>query len=203
MPPIAPNKDKRYPAEVLTPAEVAAIIATCSTRAPTGVRNRAVIMLLYRSGLRVSELVALRPADVDLRKHTLRVLHGKGDKATTRGFHPSADDALARWLDVRKGLGFRNGPLFCTLDGTPLHQQYVRNMLHQRAAKAGVDKRVHPHGLRHTFAVELEQAGTPVSVISALLGHSSIAVTARYLAHLSNHQAVSALEGVVLPDLDD
>lgn len=203
MPPIAPNKGKRYPPEVLTPAEVAAIMATCSANAPTGIRNRAIITLLYRSGLRVSELVALRPADVDLRRRTLRVLHGKGDKATVRGFHPSADDALARWLDTRKGLGFRNGPLFATLGGTPLHPQYIRNMLHQRAAKAGVDKRVHPHGLRHTFAVELDQAGTPTTVISKLLGHSSTAVTAQYLDHLTNGQAVAVLEGVELPGLDD
>lgn len=203
MPPVAPNKDIKYPAQVLTPAEVAAIMATCSTTAPTGIRNRAIIMLLYRSGLRVSELVALRPADVDLKKHTLRVLHGKGDKATTRGFHPSADDALARWLETRRGLGFRNGPLFCTLKGTPLHPQYIRNMLHQRAAKADVDKRVHPHGLRHTFAAELDAAGQPTTVISRLLGHSSVAVTALYLDKLTNAQAVAALEGVDLPDLDE
>ena len=75
-------------------------------------------------------------------------------------------------------------------------------MLHRLAAAAGVEKRVHPHGLRHTFAWELEQAGVPVSVISALLGHSSIAVTARYLNHLTNHQAVSALEAVDLPPLE-
>src|ERR1700689_440850 len=83
-----PNKGRKYPAEVLTPEDVQALIG-----------------LLYRSGLRVSEIVALRPADVDLRRHSVRVLHGKGDKATTRGFHPSCDDILARWIDTRKALG--------------------------------------------------------------------------------------------------
>ena len=62
---------------------------------------------------------------------------------------------------------------------------------------------MHPHGLRHTFAVELEHAGTPVTVISKLLGHSSIAVTSRYLDHLTNAQAVTVLEGVNLPGLGD
>ncbi|MGH3236189.1 MAG: tyrosine-type recombinase/integrase [Streptosporangiaceae bacterium] len=194
-----PNAGRKYPAEVLTAAEVAAVIGRCSPRAPTGVRNRALLTLLYRSGLRVSEALALRPSDVSLAAHAVRVLNGKGGKATTRGFHPSADDALARWLDARRQYG--RGPLFCTLAGGPLHPQYVRNLLHRLGAAAGVDKRVHPHGLRHSFAWELEQAGTPVSVISALLGHSGIAVTARYLAHLSNHQAVSALAAVELPDL--
>ena len=195
------NKGQKYPAEVLTTDEVHAIIAGCSTKAPTGIRNRAMLTLLYRSGLRVSEVLALRPSDVNLDAHTVRVLHGKGNKATTRGFHPSATDALARWLDTRKGMTGR-GPLFCTLAGRPLQAQYVRLMLHRLAAAANVEKRVHPHGLRHTFAWELEQAGVPVSVISALLGHSSIAVTARYLNHLTNHQAVSALEAVDLPALE-
>ena len=195
-----PNKGRKYPAEVLTAGEVAAVIGRCSPKAPTGIRNRALLMLLYRSGLRVSEALALRPADVNLTAHTVRVLHGKGDKATTRGFHPSATDALARWLDARRQLGGR-GPLFCTLQGGPLSGQYVRNLLHRLGGRAGIDKRVHPHGLRHTFAWELEQAGVPVTVISALLGHSSVAVTARYLNHLSNHQAVTALAAAELPGL--
>ena len=113
----APNAGKKYPAEVLTTDEVAAIIGGCSPKAPTGIRNRAMLWLLYRSGLRVSEIVALRVSDVDLSLDTVRVLHGKGDKATTRGFHPSATDALARWIDTRRQRGIRNGTLFCTLAG--------------------------------------------------------------------------------------
>jgi len=197
----APNKGRKYPAELLTPDEVAALLGQCSHRAPTGIRNRALLTLLYRSGLRISEALALRPSDIDLKRNSIRVLHGKGDKATTRGFHPSATDALARWLDARKGLGLKNGPLFCTLGGGPLHPQYTRNLLKRLAGHAGIEKRVHPHGLRHTFAFELEQSGMPVTQVSKLLGHSSIAVTARYLDHLSNDQAVSALADIDLPEL--
>jgi site-specific recombinase XerD len=201
----SPLAGRRFPPELLTPDEVAAMLSKCSMRAPTGIRNRAMLMLLYRSGLRISELLALKPADVDLAKHTVRVLHGKGDKATTRGFHPSATDALARWLDVRKqrGLNHNGNRLFCTLDGSPIYGQYVRLMMQRLAAKSGIEKRVHPHGLRHTFAFELEAAGMTVTQISKLLGHSSIAVTARYLDHLSNSQAVSALEAVELPELEE
>ena len=129
------------------------------------------------------------------------MLHGKGDKATVRGFHPTATDALARWIDTRRTLGLRNGPLFCTLDGGPLYAQYVRLLLGRLAAKAGIEKRVHPHGLRHTFADELRAAGVDVVTISKLLGHSSIAVTSRYLDHLTNDRAVAALEAVDLPPL--
>jgi site-specific recombinase XerD len=203
--PVAPNKGKRYPAEPLTPAEVAVIIGQCSAKAPTGIRNRAMLTLLYRSGLRISELLALRPGDVNLAKHTVRLLDTKSGKPQTRGFHSSADDALARWLDTRRQLaaakGWPNGKLFCTLDGGAVSDDYVRVLLHRLAAKADIDKRVHPHGLRHTFADELRAAGVDVVTISKLLGHSSIAVTARYLDHLTNGQAVDALQNVELPAL--
>lgn len=195
------NKGRRFPPEPLTPDEVAAIIGGCSARSRTGIRNRALLVALYRSGLRISEALALRPSDVDFKRHTFRVLHGKGDRATVRGFHPSADDALARWIDTRKGLGLRNGPLFCTLDGGAMSDRYVRNLLHRLAERAGVDKRVHPHGMRHTFADELRAVGMDVVMISKLLGHSSIAVTSRYLDHLTNDRAVAALGAVELPEL--
>jgi site-specific recombinase XerD len=82
-----------------------------------------------------------------------------------------------------------------------LSPQYVRLMMQRLAAGAGIEKRVHPHGLRHTFAVELDAAGTSLSVISKLLGHSSVPTTARYLDHLTNGQAIAALGHVDLPPL--
>src|SRR5260370_13497547 len=85
-------RGQTFPADPLTPGEVQRLLNACSLRAPTGVRDRALIFLLYRSGLRVSEALALKPSGIDFAKHSVRVLHGKGDKATTRGFHPSADD---------------------------------------------------------------------------------------------------------------
>ena len=195
------NKGKKYPAEPLTPGEVTAIIGQCSARSATGIRNRALLTLLYRSGLRISELLALRSSDVNFAAHSIRLLDTKVDEPQTRGFHPSADDALMRWIDYRRDHSIR-GPLFCTLDGGPMSSQYVGMMLKRLAGHAGIEKRVHPHGLRHTFAVELDAAGTSLSVISKLLGHHSVPTTARYLDHLTNRQAVTALQGVILPSLD-
>jgi integrase/recombinase XerD len=199
---VASTRGQTFPPEPLTSAEVGALLAACSMRAPTGIRNRALIMLLYRSGLRISEALALKPSSVNLERHTARVLHGKGNKAAVRGFHPSAGDALARWLDRRAALGLKNGPLFCTLDGGQLSDRYVRDLLKRLASKAGIDKRVHPHGLRHTYADELRRAGADVVTISKLLGHSSIAVTARYLDHLTNGDAIQALEALDLPPVE-
>jgi site-specific recombinase XerD len=138
--PVAPNKGKSYPAEPLTPTEVAAVISQCSPKAPTGIRNRAMLTLLYRSGLRISELLALRPGDVNLAKHTVRLLDTKSGKPQTRGFHPTADDALARWMDTRRELaarnGWKNGKLFCCLDGEPVSDDYVRVLLRRLAVKS-------------------------------------------------------------------
>jgi site-specific recombinase XerD len=92
-----PNKGRRYPAEVLEPAEVQALLDQLSRRSAAGIRNRALVVFLYKSGLRVSESCNLTPADVNLEKHSVRICLGKGAKTTTRGFHLSATDALT-WL---------------------------------------------------------------------------------------------------------
>jgi site-specific recombinase XerD len=180
-----PNKGHKYPAEPLSADEVALLLRGCSLRAPTGIRNRALIAVMYRAGLRVSEALALRPAEVNTTDGTLRVLHGKGDKARTVGLDAGALDAVARWMDKRRESGFRNGPLFCTLAGGPLSAGYVRDMLKRQRAKAGIEKRVHPHGLRHTHAAELVREGVPINVIRDQLGHSSLAVTDRYLRNVA------------------
>jgi hypothetical protein len=113
-----------------------------------------------------------------------------------------ATDALARWLDVRAGLGFANGPLFCRLADTPLHPQYVRNLLHRLAARAGVDTRVHPHGLPHVRG----RAGTrrrhghrDQQVARPRRRH----VTGRYLDHLSYDDAGRALRHLQLPPIGE
>jgi site-specific recombinase XerD len=200
---VPPNtKDQEFPAQILTPEEVRALIGACSKKARTGIRNRALLTLLYRSGLRISEALSIRPSDVNMDQHSVRLLKTKSGKAQTRGFNSAADDALARWMDTRRAMGLRGGPLFCTLSGTPLHPQYARNLVKRLAAETGIEKRVHPHGLRHTFACELLASGMDVVTISKLLGHSSIAVTNRYLDHLTNDEAISALVAVKLPPLE-
>lgn len=175
-------ESRKRPADVPTSTEVQALIKACSNRAPTGIRNRALIAVMWRCGLRVGEALALEPRDVDLDNGTLRVRHGKGDQSRTVGLDASAAALLARWIDRRKQLG-HNGrkKLFCTLDGRELDQSYVRHLLRRLAAKAGIDRRMHPHALRHAYAAELAREGTPMNVLRDALGHSSLAVTDRYL----------------------
>lgn len=190
------NKGRTYPPEVLTPAEVNALIAGCSTRAPTGVRNRALIIVLYRGGLRLEEALDLMPRDVDAQRGTLNVRHGKGNKHRTVGMDPVAFAAVERWLELRRSRAIAGSrqPVFCTLAGGRLDDSYVRRVLHRLAAKAEITKRVHPHGLRHTHAAELIAEGTPLDVIRDQLGHESLATTDRYLRHVAPQERIERMQ---------
>ncbi len=119
---------------MLTEPEAIALIRACSTRAPTGVRNRALIAVLWRSGLRISEALQLELRDVDLQAGSLRVRHGKGDKSRTVGVDEQTAAMLARWIDRRRKLspGAR-APIFCTLAGR-IDPSYVRHLLPRLAA---------------------------------------------------------------------
>jgi integrase/recombinase XerD len=183
---------RRFPAEPLSLAEVEALRAACSRRAPTGIRNRALLAVLFRSGLRISEALALFPKDLDPAGRSLRVLRGKGNKARTAPLPTDAADAVDRWLECRKRLGLTGRhPLFCTLQGEPLWDSYVRALFKRLAAKAGVEKRVHPHGLRHGWALGQVQAGVSLNAIQALLGHRSLHTTSVYLQHIAPAAAVA------------
>ena len=188
------NKGRRLPPEVLIPDEVIALLGACSKRAPTGLRNQALIVVLWRGGLRIGEALALRPKDLDPRQGTVRVLNGKGSKSRVVGLDAEAWAVIQRWMDRWKELGIHgHRALFCTLRGKPLQSTYVRSLLPRLAKKVGITKRVHPHALRHTHACELRAEGVDVGIISKQLGHSSIATTARYLDHIAPQQVVDAM----------
>lgn len=186
------NKGRKFPAESLRRAEVVAMLDVLSGDRPETVRNRALIVLLWRTGLRVAEATALREIDVDLTASTVRVLSGKGGKARTVGIDPAAADEVGRWMDVRRSVlnPPARAPLFCTKDGGEMWTSYVRAMVRRVAAEAGIERRVHPHALRHTFAVEMAREGMPAVMIQRLLGHSNLGTTTTYLASLSPEEAI-------------
>jgi integrase/recombinase XerD len=188
------STSRRRPPEVLTEAEAIALIRACSTRAPTGVRNRALIAVLWRSGLRISEALSLELRDVALEAGSIRVRHGKGDRSRTVGIDEQTGALLARWIDRRRKLapGAR-ASIFCTLDGGRIDSSYVRRLLPRLAAKAGIDRRVHAHGLRHTYAAELAREGTAINVIRDALGHTSLAVTDRYLRDVAPTHVIDTM----------
>lgn len=183
-----------FPAEILTADEARKLLYSPSSRAPTGLRNRALIAVMYGAGLRVSEVLALKPSDVNVDDASIRVLHGKGNKARTVGIDQGALLHVVRWMDARTARGIRGRVLFCTLAGTPVCARYVRAMVKRTAERADIDKRVHPHGLRHTHTVELDVAGLRPIEIMHQLGHSSLDTTARYLDHISPGQRIEKIK---------
>src|SRR6266508_1870888 len=165
----------------------------CSRRAPTGVRNRALIAVCWRCGLRIGEALALAVKDFEPDSGTLVVQRGKGGKRRFVGVDSGTIALVSRWLDVRrKGRIPNSAPLFCTLAGRPLDQSYIRHLLPRLARKAGIERRVHAHGLRHAFAVDLVRSGAPLYVVRDALGHASVATTQGYLSRVGAHEAVEA-----------
>lgn len=186
------NKGKKYPPETFTRDEIDLVLKQCSRRAPTGIRNRALFVLLWRGGLRISEALALMPKDIDLAQGTIRVLHGKGDKSRIIGIDEQACEMIAKWIEVRKAKGLKNSsPLLCTLKGTKMYSSYVRELCGRIRNKTGLDKRIHAHGFRHTHSYELHfEEGTPVKLIQEQLGHSRLDTTATYLNHISPKERI-------------
>ncbi|HEX9529521.1 MAG TPA: site-specific integrase [Acidimicrobiales bacterium] len=191
------NRGRTYPPEVLSPEEVERLVGAASARSSTGIRARALILTLQRGGLRLGEALALYPRDVDLARGTIRILRGRGDKARTVAIDPGAAAAIGRWLDRRAHLGIgRRRPLFCTLAGTALYPQQVRATLTRLGERAGIDKRVHPHGLRHAHAAHLDRSGVPITTIVRQLGHANLAVTSRYLQSLGQDEHLARVQTI-------
>ncbi len=179
------NRGRQLPGEVLSPADVRALLQACN-RGATGARNRALLVLLWRGGLRTAEALALRPGDLDAVAGLIHIRRGKGGRPRTVGLDPEAFAVVETWLPRRAKLGV-NGhqPLFCTLDGDSLDSGYCRAMLKRLARRAGITRRVHLHAFRYSHAVELVREGAPLPEVQAQLGHSSLSVTSRYLAHVT------------------
>jgi site-specific recombinase XerD len=180
-----PPRGRRFQPEVLTPIEVATMLDACSKRL-TGIRNRAMLVMLWRAGLRITETLRLLPKDLDAVQGSIRILNGKGGKARTVGMDPAAFEYASHWLVHRHEREIGDAaPVFCMLDGRPLSSSYVRLQFHRLGRAAVISKRVHPHGLRHTHAAELRSEGIDIGIISKQLGHTSIATPARYLDHIA------------------
>jgi site-specific recombinase XerD len=181
---------RRLDADLLTPAEVERLIAACSRHAPTGVRNAALLAVLWRCGLRAGEAVALAVKDIDLDEGLLTVQHGKGGKRRVVGIDAGTRALIEKWLGRRRKLGIRGRVLFCTLRGGSLETSYLRHLLPRLARRAGIERRCHPHALRHRFAADLVKEGAPLTTVRDLLGHSSAATTSVYLSRIGAGEAV-------------
>ena len=138
--------------------------------------HRTAILMLYGSGLRLSELLALRVGDVDLDRLLLRVVQAKGNKDRLTLLSERLRPELTALVRDRP----TDAPLFLARTGKPWSPRSVQKFVSRAAERAGIPQRVTPHSLRHAFATHLLETGTDLRVIQGLLGHSDIRTTTRY-----------------------
>ena len=172
------NKGRRYPADPPTVEEIVAVMRTAGT-SPDGVGLRALIVVLWRAGLRISEALALSESDMDSRRGAVLVRAGKGNKRLEVGMDTWAWDQLVPWRELRAR--FPVGTFFCVVHGATAGWEWeascARRQLARTAAAAGVRRRFAPHQLRHAHAVEMAREGVPLVVIQRQLGHANLGVT--------------------------
>ena len=192
-----PTAARRLPYGVLRPEEITKIMEQPDLRRPLGYRDRAVMEVLYASGLRANELVGLRVGDVDLQKKVLRVRNGKGGRQRFAPLSTPCCRFLERYIkeirpqlveDIRpcghnwmKKAGTGEDLLFLSIYGGPLTRNWLASLMKQYIAKAGIGRRVAPvHGFRHSVATHLIEDGMDVRYVQVLLGHESINSTQIY-----------------------
>lgn len=216
------NKGREYRPDPPTTAEVVAMLEACDgspdlaelravlanparsrmspglRRAVCNLRLRALIVVLWRGGLRISEGLALLESDLNLGERSLVVQHGKGDKRRIVGMDDWAWEHLQPWINVRRE--FKPGPLFCVVEGpttgtTAWRSNDARQQIHKLARRCGIRRRVAPHQLRHAHAVELAREGIGLHLVSRQLGHANLAITTTYLQGISPAEVVGAVAG--------
>jgi len=175
----APRSKKRLPATL--DADQMGRLLEFRVDDTLSTRDKAMMELFYSSGLRLSELVGLDLPALDLKDRTVRV-DGKGSKTRILPIGRMAVNALEKWLRERATLPRRDGAaVFIGRGGRRLTSRAVQLRVNTWARRMGLEMHVHPHMFRHSFATHLLEAGTDVRTIQLLMGHRSLATTARYL----------------------
>ncbi len=176
----APKRERRLPS-VLTREHLTALIEAADSDTPQGLRDRAILEAMYAAGVRLSEAVGLDLGHLDLAERAVLV-RGKGNKERMVLVGRPAEEALARYLSRGRPKLAKGGEpaLFVNRDGGRLSGRSVEQIVRRHALRAGLDQRVFPHLLRHSFATHLLDGGADLRVVQELLGHASANTTQIY-----------------------
>jgi len=174
--------------QALSRDEAKSLLSACSDTT-VGIRDRAVFTTLYRGGTRITATLAIRPSDIDWERRIITIQSDKGGKGRTIAIDAEALDILRVWAERRKSLGLNGHHLFfCATNslslGNRLDSSHFRHKIQKLRKKAGIERRCHCHGLRHTAASELLEENFDIATIAGQLGHSHISTTSRYLHQL-------------------
>jgi integrase/recombinase XerD len=191
-----PKQPQRLPANVLTRSEAKRLLESTPTAKPRDVRDRAILEVLYSTGIRRAELIGLTIYDVDLETGTLRIEHGKGDTTRIVPITDSARSALKLYLEESRGVfatGAGQVSLFVSSrSGGPLDDADIVRIVQKAAGRARIKKHITPHSLRHTCATHLLKGKADIRQIQKLLGHRRLSSTEVY-----THVEISDLREVV------
>jgi site-specific recombinase XerD len=188
------NKGIRYPADPPTVDEIVAVMRHAGDDRH-GWRVRAMIVVLWRAGLRIQEALALAEHDLDRRRGSILVRSGKGGHRREVGMDEWAWEQLRPWLIARADLPI--GPLFCIIDGPTRGRSWsgaaVRAEFRRLAASAGIRRRFAPHQLRHAHALELAREGVSLNIIQRQLGHANLGTTSIYLQGIDPEEIIATV----------
>ncbi len=185
----------RFLPDMLTTEEVTRLLEVYpnSAKDPLVLRNRAIFELLYASGLRVSEAAELKLSNVDFEEEMVRVT-GKGNKTRIVPVGRTALRILRRYIELVRGSLAEKAPgvpnLFLSRTGKPLDRERIWQLVKEACLKAGIDKNIYPHLLRHSFATHLLENGADLRIIQEMLGHSDLATTEIY-THVDRNRLMS------------
>lgn len=200
------NKGKRYPIEILSRTEIISLMECVGGTKRTRVRNLGLIAAMYRAGLRVGEAIHLRAKDLNPENGIIRVLFAKGQTSRTVAIDDNGMDFLLRWEKIRLDMDVPpDAPFFCTSSGRLMGRGFIRQMLYDAGMRARIQKRVHPHGLRHAHAFELVMEGVPLPIVQRQLGHAWASSTAKYVDHVAPSEVIDRIRrrSWIAPDLID
>jgi len=191
---VSPPRRPRLLPHVLRREDLTALIEAADQTTPAGLRNRAILELMYAAGVRLSEITGLNTEHLDLAEHTVRV-RGKGNRQRVVLIGQPAARALAQYVaEARPKLAAGPEPaLFLNRDGGRLSGRSIQKIVRQHALKAGLSERVHPHLLRHSFATHLLDGGAELRVVQELLGHST-PVTTQIYTHVTEERQRETME---------
>lgn len=189
---ISSPRISRHLPDILSLEEIDMIISAIDPSTPKGLRDRAIVEVLYSCGLRVSEATSLRLSDLFFGEGYIRVI-GKGDKERLIPISPVARERIHLYMDVREAKGGNTDTLFLNNRGRALTRVMVFTLLKQATQLAGIQKSVSPHTLRHSFATHLLEGGASIRQVQELLGHESIVTTEIY-THLNAQRLQDTVE---------
>lgn len=184
-----PNPKKElYLPKYLKDEELDKIFSVCNMNNPINERDTLIIELLYATGIRVSELVNIKIKDINREDKSIKVL-GKGDKERIVLYNNHTEKALDTYLNdgYHSFNKQNNGYLILNKNGGKLSERYVRVIINNLVKKAGLDIKISPHTIRHTFATDMLEEGADLMTVKELLGHESLNTTSIY-THVTNEQ---------------